>query len=261
MNIPGSIVIITGASSGIGATTARELAGQGATVVLAARRAEQLQALVAEIEGTGGRALAVPTNIARREEIDRLVQTTIETYGRIDVLINNAGISEGSSVITSADTDLERIVTVNLLAPARCIQAVVPQMRAQGGGVIINIGSVAGEIGTSGLYSATKFGLRGLSDSLRRELHQYNIAVVLIAPGYIRTPMTQGVKVPMPGPEAVARVVSAAIHRPRRKIIIPWYYRPLAYTAKLMPWLVDWITSRRLVQQTINLGSPTPQKK
>ncbi|HEX6288496.1 MAG TPA: SDR family NAD(P)-dependent oxidoreductase [Herpetosiphonaceae bacterium] len=249
MNIRDRIVLITGASSGIGAVTAHELARHGATVVLAARRADQLRALADEIERAGGRALAVPTDVARRDEIDRLVQTTIDTYGRVDVLINNAGIGDGTDVVASDDADLVKIVTINLLAPARCIQAVVPHMRRQGGGAIINIGSVAGEIGVSGLYSGTKFGLRGLNDSLARELRRYNIAVVLIAPGYIRTPLTEGINVPMPGPEVVARAIVAAIRRPRRKIFVPWYYAPLAYIAKLTPWLLDRIVARQAVPQ------------
>jgi NAD(P)-dependent dehydrogenase (short-subunit alcohol dehydrogenase family) len=244
MNIRGSIVIITGASSGIGAASARELARQGATLVLAARRADHLRTLADEIERLGGKALVVATDVTRADEIERLVQTTITTYGRIDVLVNNAG----------AEEELQQIVAVNLLAPARTIRAVVPHMR-QRGGVIVNIGSVAGEVGTTSIYSATKFGLRGMSDSLRRELRQHKIAVVLIEPGYVRTPMTADVKIPMPGPSIVAHAVAVAIQRPRRKIIVPWYYAPLAYLAKLAPWLADWILSRRPIQQMINRRS------
>jgi NAD(P)-dependent dehydrogenase (short-subunit alcohol dehydrogenase family) len=257
MDIQNSIVIITGASSGIGAATARELARRGATVVLAARRAEQLDALAAKIEQGGGRALAVPTDLAQREAIDRLAQTTIETYGRIDVLINNAGIGDGSAVLSSPDDEMQQLVTINLLAPTRCIQAVVPHMQRQGCGVIVNVGSVAGEIGVSGLYTATKFGLRGLNDALRRELRRYNIAVVLIAPGYIRTPMTEDVKIPMPGPEVVAQAIAAGIRRPRRKIFVPWYYALLTYLVKGLPWLADWIISRPAMQETANRRSQT----
>jgi short-subunit dehydrogenase len=105
--------------------------------------------------------------------------------------------------------------------------------------VIINIGSVAGELATSTLYSATKFGLRGFNDALRRELKQDNIDVVLIAPGFIRTNMTTEVKVPMPGPDVVAHAVAQAIRRPRRKIIVPWPYRILALLGKLLPGVAD----------------------
>jgi len=248
MEVRGSVVVITGASSGIGAATARELARKGAKVVLAARREAELRALHADITAAGGEALVVQTDVGRREDIDRLIATTLDTYGRVDVLINNAGISAGSSIATSSDAALQRIVDVNLLAPARCIQAVLPPMRRQEGGLIVNVGSVAGEVATYGLYAATKFGLRGLSDAMRRELRRDKIDVVLIVPGFIRTPMTMGVKVPMPGPEAVARHIAAAIRRPRRRIVVPWPYLPLAYIAKALPWLTDILLGSRAFQ-------------
>jgi NAD(P)-dependent dehydrogenase (short-subunit alcohol dehydrogenase family) len=248
MKLRGSVVILTGASSGIGAATARELARHGAKVVLAARRGDELRALQAAIADAGGEALAVPADVCQRSDIDRLVATAVEKYGRVDVLINNAGISAGSSIADSSDETLQRIVDVNLLAPARCIQSVLPHMRRQGQGLIVNVGSVAGEVATSGLYAATKFGLRGLSDAFRRELRRDGIGVVLIVPGFIRTPMTVGVKVPMPGPEAVARAIAGAIQRPRRRIVVPWPYLPLAYIAKALPWLVDILLGSRAFQ-------------
>ncbi|PLS80477.1 MAG: oxidoreductase, partial [Chloroflexi bacterium] len=133
MDISGKIIVITGASSGIGAATARELAAHGAVLVLAARRAEELALLQREIERGGGQALSVPTDVTRRPDIDRLVQTTLDTYGRIDVLVNNAGISPGQPIAELADAELQRVFDVNLLAPARLVSAVVPHMRRQGG--------------------------------------------------------------------------------------------------------------------------------
>jgi short-subunit dehydrogenase len=114
--------------------------------------------------------------------------------------------------------------------------------------VIINIGSVAGEVATSTLYSASKFGLRGFNDALRRELRHDNIDVVLISPGFIRTTMTSDVKVPMPGPDVVAQAVVSAIRRPRRKIIVPWPYRLLTVAAKV-PWLADLVLGGNAVQR------------
>lgn len=220
-------------------------------VVLAARRANELEQIKAEIEQAGGRALAVPTDISRRDEIDRLVKTTIDALGRIDILINNAGIGGNTALSSGDDVMIERVIAVNLAGPARLTQAALPYMRQQGQGVIVNIGSVAGELATSTLYSATKFGLRGLNDALRRELKQDNIDVVLIAPGFIRTDMTVELKrVPMPGPDIVARMVTEAIRRPRRKIVVPWPYRVLMLIGKLLPDLTDAVIGGKTFQST-----------
>jgi short-subunit dehydrogenase len=232
------VIVITGASSGIGEATARALAKRGACIVMAARRADQLYRLAGELQRQGGRVRAVPTDLRDRESIHRLIQTAIEEYGRVDVLINNAGVGGGSS-INDDDERMEEILITNVLAPARCVQVVLPQMRKQGRGLIINIGSVAGEIGTSGVYSASKFGIRGFNDALRREVRRDKIAVVLIEPGFIRTEMTDGVKLPMPGPEVMANAIVRAIERPRRKMIVPWYYGPIVVFANLFPGLVD----------------------
>ena len=238
MELRNSVIIVTGASSGIGAATARELARHDAIVVLAARRVDLLDSLAAEIGEHGGRVLAVPTDVSRRSDIDHLVQTVLDRYHRIDGLVNNAGVGGGSSIVDS-DDKLEHIVTVNLLGPARCTQAVLTAMRERNRGVIVNIGSVAGDIGVSGIYSASKFGLRGLNDAVRREVWQENIDVVLIQPGFIRTPMTKGVKMPMAEPEVIARAVVEAIQRPRRKMIVPWPYALLVFLAKVFPWFAD----------------------
>ena len=103
--------------------------------------------------------------------------------------------------------------------------------------------------GVSALYSGTQFGVRGLSDALRRELRRDHIAIVLVEPGFLRTAMTAGMRVPLPGPEAVARTVAGAIRRPRRTIIVPWYYAPPALMAKLLPGFVDWLVGSNLFQR------------
>lgn len=248
MDLQNKVVIITGASSGIGAATAQELARQGAVAVLAARRADELNQIKDQIERAGGRALVVPTDVSKRADIDHLVQTTVDTFGRVDALVNNAGIGGNTSITDSDDQLIERVVNINLVAPARCVQAVLPHMRQQGRGVIVNIGSVAGEVATSTLYSATKFGLRGFNDALRRELRDDNIDVVLIAPGFVHTAMTTEVPVPMPGPEIVARAVASAITQPRRRIIVPWPYRLVTLFGKL-PWLADLVLGGSIVQR------------
>lgn len=248
MRIQGSVVIVTGASSGIGAATARLLARRGATVVLAARRKGEIHAIAGEIEQAGGRALAVPTDVTSRIEIDRLVERTVDAYKRVDALVNNAGTG-GGGTIADSDEQMRQVLEVNLLAPGRLVQAALPHLRRQGGGIIVNIGSVAGEVGVSGMYSASKFGLRGLNDALRRELRADNIQVVLIEPGFIRTGMTAGLRLPIPGPAVVARAVAAAIERPRRTVVVPWYYMPPILLVKLFPGLADRIIGSKQAQR------------
>jgi NAD(P)-dependent dehydrogenase (short-subunit alcohol dehydrogenase family) len=262
MRIAGSVVIITGASSGIGAATAREVARRGAKVVLAARRADQLHGVAEEIHRRGGKALVVPTDVSQRAAIDRLVDTTIDSFGRVDVLVNNAATWEGVSVPDSPDGALQYQVAVNLLGPTRGIQAVLPYMRRQGGGLIINTGSVVGEIAgpRSGLYAATKLGLRGLSDALRRELEPESIAVVLVEPGHIRNSPSKTHWLPMPGPEVVARAVADAIERPRRRVVIPGFYRLLIFAADLLPWLADAVL-RRQARRYISRSLPEHRLK
>jgi NADP-dependent 3-hydroxy acid dehydrogenase YdfG len=235
VRLAGSAIIITGASGGIGSATARELVRRGARVVLAARHPDPLHALASELGVQN--ALACPTDVRDRSQIDRLVDATQRTFGRIDAVINAAGVSKGARVTSDPDAEMQEIVETNLLAIARTTQAALPALR-QARGVIVNIGSVAGEIGTLGLYSGTKFGVRGLSDSLRRELRSEHVAVVLIEPGFVRTPMTRDVKVPMPGPEVVATAIARALVRPRAKVIVPWPYIPLVYLSKA-PGLTD----------------------
>lgn len=207
-------------------------------MVLAARRADELESLAAEIERDGGRALAVGTDVARLDDIDRLVARALSLGGRLDALVNVAGVGQTHSVM-SDDERVEHMLAVNLLAPIRLMRAVIPTMRAQQHGSIVNIGSVAGEIGVSGVYSASKFGLRGMTDSVRRELAGSGIGVTLIEPGYIATPLTSGRSGRMPGPDVVALAVERALRRPRRRMIVPGRYRFAVYFAALFPGAVD----------------------
>jgi NAD(P)-dependent dehydrogenase (short-subunit alcohol dehydrogenase family) len=239
MNIAGSIVIITGASSGIGAATARELARRGATVVLAARRAEELNRMATDLTQAGHKAFAVPTDVGSRQSIDHLVAQTVEAYGRVDGVVNVAGIGGAGIIERASDDVLEQMVMINLLAPARLIQSALPYMKHDGSAAIVNIGSIAGEMGTSGMYSATKFGIRGLSDSLRRELWSKHIAVSLIEPGYIRTALTAQMKGSLPGPEIVAQAVVRVLERPRRVLVVPSSWRLMLFGVRSFPAIAD----------------------
>jgi short-subunit dehydrogenase len=232
------VAVVTGASSGIGRATARLLGAGGMTVVLAARRADELERLAGEIERDGGKAVAVSTDVSLLTDIERLVERAMAIDGVIDALVNVAGVGLGNSIMIRDDL-AQRLLAVNLLAPARLMKAVIPILRAQRHGSIVNIGSVAGEIATSGLYSATKFGLRGLTDSVRRELAGSGIGVTLIEPGYVATPLTAYRRQRMPGPEIVARAVVSALRRPRRKIVVPAYYRLAMLFGSLFPGILD----------------------
>ncbi|SNY49749.1 SDR family NAD(P)-dependent oxidoreductase [Paractinoplanes atraurantiacus] len=226
------VVIVTGASSGIGRATAQRLARNGTTVVLAARRADKLQALAEE---TGG--LAVPTDVRDPAAITALVERAREITGRVDGLVNNAGIGGAASVL-SDDEVVVGMVEVNLIAPIRLMRAVVPLMREQRAGAIVNIGSVAGEVGISGAYSATKFALRGMTDSVRRELAGTGIGVTLVEPGYIAGPANQN-RPGLPGPEIVAAAIESALKRPRRRVIVPGKYRAAVAAANVFPFVAD----------------------
>jgi NAD(P)-dependent dehydrogenase (short-subunit alcohol dehydrogenase family) len=231
------VVIVTGASSGIGRATAARLGRDGADVVLAARRADELEYLAAEITAAGGTAHVAPTDVRDPAALAALVERARGITGRIDALVNNAGVG-GSASVLAADDVTEAMVEVNLLAPIRLTRLVVPIMREQGGGAIVNIGSVSGEIGLQGVYSATKFGLRGFTDSARRELAGTGIGVTLIEPGYIATPLTRN-RPGLPGPEIVAEAVRRAIRRPRRRVTVPAKYRVAVVLSRTFPAVTD----------------------
>lgn len=234
-----AVVVITGASSGIGEAAAIHLAGEGHRLVLAARRADKLEALAAELSHKT-EVLAVPANVANPPDVDNLVRAAIERFGAIDVWINNAGVGGSSFGWTEESVEnAQHAIAVNLTAPILAARAVLPHMRKAGRGHIINVASVAGHIGTNGIYSATKFGLRGHSEALRRELLPYGIRVSVISPGFIRTQMTAHRQMRMPGPEIVAKAISAVIRRPRREVIVPGWYRLLIGFNRIFPWLAD----------------------
>ena len=245
------VAIVAGASGGIGSATVRALLRAGWSLVLAAPQDELLDALAREVAPYGERVLVVPTDITRRAEVDALVARALVRFRRIDVLVNVAGIGSSPSFADSTDEEIERVLAVNLLGPARTIHAVLPVMKAQRSGSIVNVGSVAGEAAVLGIYSASKFGLRGLNDSLRRELRSDGIGVTLIEPGFVRTPMNAAMN-GLPGPEIVADAILAAIARPRRKHIVPGNYRFPVLLFKAFPQLADRVFGDARIQRRLN---------
>jgi short-subunit dehydrogenase len=244
--LAGQIALITGASGGIGSATARELARQGASIVLAARRADLLDSLATELGSTDVEALAVPTDLTDAAQIETLVERALERFGKIDILVNNAGIGTPRSLAKTAPDAIRRELEINLVAAILLTRAVLPGMLERKRGAIISIASVAGHVAVEPLYSATKFGIRGFSYALRRQLRGSGINVSVVSPGFIRTPMTRGNKLPMPGPEVVARRIAKLVRKPKREMIVPGIYRVAVWFERYLPWLVDLgVRSRR----------------
>ena len=192
-DLSGSAAIVTGASSGMGEATARMLADEGASVALAARREERLEALRDEIEADGGSALVVPTDVTDRDQVQALADATQDAFGRVDILINNAGIMPLSLMENLHEEEWEQMVDVNIKGVLHAIGAVLPSMMHQESGHIVNISSVAGRrtFPGSAVYSGTKFFVRALSETMRNELTpKHNIRVTSIEPGAVDTELT-----------------------------------------------------------------------
>lgn len=235
----GQVVIVTGASSGIGAATAHELARRGAKVVLAARRVEELAGIERALKEAGGEALAIPTDMTDPAQVQRLVEQAEKTYGRIDVLVNNAGIGGGGPLARTAPQEIVQTLDVNLVGAILAARAVLPGMTARRHGAIVSVASVAGLIAIAPVYSATKFGLRGFSLALRRELRGSGVSVSLVSPGFIRTPLNANMRRRLPGPEIVVRAIIRQILHPRRERIVPRRYRIAVWFERLLPGVVD----------------------
>lgn len=253
------VVLITGASSGFGEDAARLFAQEGCNVALAARRIERLQALADEIQKKGGAAIAVPVDISKREEIEVMVQTTLDVFERIDILFNNAGFGEVDWFEKlEPERDIETLIQVNLIGTMLVTRAVLPHMLARREGHIINMSSVAGLIAPPLLstYSASKYGMRAFTDSLRREVAPFGIKVSGIYPGPAATEFGQKLKrtasretikrlrYPHLSSEYVARRVVEVAKHPRRSLVIPWWFRLITGFDTLFPVLVDWILYR-----------------
>lgn len=233
------VVIVTGASSGIGAATAREFARQGAQVVLAARRTDALQALVSEITNDGGQAIAIPTDVTDTAQVMHLVERTREAYGRIDVLVNNAGVNWEKQLVETSIDEIARLLQVNLLGMMILTRAVLPEMQQRHRGAIISVGSVASHVALEPLYAATKFGVRGFSLALRRQLVGSGISVSLVTPGNIRTQMTRALQERMPEPDIIASTIVQLVVSPRREVIVPLKYHGIVWLDRLFPGVAD----------------------
>ena len=255
MNNPtnGKVVIITGASSGIGAAVARRLARDGMHLTLAARRLDRLEQVATDVVALGGEALIVQTDVRNNDELQRMVQATLDKWGRIDVLLNNAGMGHGKILLRSKPERIRDEIHINLIAIIECTQVILPVMLRQKFGHIINVASIAGLIATPGntVYSASKFGVNGFSDALRRELHGSGIHVSAFCPGYTPTEISPELKAIADGQPGAPRVlglmpvtyvadqIARLIRHPRRRVIIPSSWKFLVLVAFLFPGIAD----------------------
>lgn len=258
MDIKGKVVIVTGASSGIGEATAREFGREGARVVLAARRVDRLEGLAREINsmGVGAETLVVQADLSRLEDIQALVRKTLDRFGRIDVLVNNAGFGRLDWLENlDPQKDIEAQFDVNVLGVVQTTRQALPVMIRQRAGHIINMCSLAGLVATPTytIYAACKHAVHGFSEALRREVKPWGIEVSMIYPGGVATEFAhkagirRKTKATTPkflllSAEDVGRAVVQLVRRPRAMWIIPPLWSLTVLLNKLFPSFVDYTT-------------------
>lgn len=242
-NVKGKVIVITGASSGLGEAAARHLAERGASVVLGARRQERIEALAKELTAAGHKALAVSVDVTDKTQAKQLMDTAVETFGRIDVLVNNAGVMPLSRIDSLKIDEWDQMIDVNIKGVLYGIAAALPHMQKQKSGHIINTASVAGHLifPASSVYSATKFAVRALTEGLRQEVKPYNIRTTILSPGAVKTELLDHISEPdvqsanqdyvgqvgIP-PESFARMVAFAISEPDDVDVNEIIFRPTA---------------------------------
>ena len=253
MDLSGRVAVVTGASMGIGEAVARIFADQGAGVVFLSRDAGRAEA-ARQRAGHSERTIALACDVRHREEIDRVVGLTLHHFARIDIWVNNAGHGLRASVANAAMTDVRNLFETNFFGAVEAIEAVVPVMKQQGSGTIINISSVAGYLPLpySAFYSATKFALNAIGKAARIELANSHINVLTVCPGYVRTNFSSNVvrggdaqdirpaSVHGISAERVARAVLRAYRKQKRAVVVPWSMHPVIMLYQLFPGLVEW---------------------
>src|SRR4030081_2938870 len=258
MDKAGKVVVVTGASMGIGEAIAKVFADEGARVVLLSRDATRAEAARQRI-GHMERTLAMACDVRQREEIDRAIALTLHNFGRVDVWVNNAGVGIRDTVADAEPSAIRELFETNFFGAVACMQAVVPSMRDSGGGAIINISSVAGHLPVPfmSIYCASKFAMNAIGKGARLELKRDHINVLTVCPGYVRTDFgkhvvadgkfnvrpqsVQGVTA-----ERVARAAYRGYRKGKREVVAPWTMIPAIKLYQLFPGVVEWVMARAM---------------
>ncbi len=261
-NLKDRVALITGAGSGIGYQTALSFAREGAKVAVADRREERVRELAERIAESGGEALAIAADVSKRDDVRRMVQATTERFGRIDILLNNAGYALGASIEDTTERDFRELWETNVMGVLMGMQETLPVMRRQGSGHIISVASAAGKIAYPGIgaYSATKHAIVALTDALRAEVADDGIYVSVVYPIGTRTEFIESARLvngatvgphgPTQSPEHVAKRIVACAKRPTLEVLP---YRPLRLGIilnSIVPALLAFIARRTHRQQT-----------
>ena len=280
MKLNGKVAVVTGASRGIGKAIAAALAAEGCRLVLAARSTDRLQEIADGLSLQHGvEVLTVPTNIGDERQSRGLIEATASHFGTVDILVNNAGMGIYGAVDELHLEDLRQVFEVNFFGPLAALQEAVPVMRRNGGGTIVNVGSIVGKFPQplGGGYTATKFALQGASGAARAELKRDNIDVVLVCPGLTDTEFSQHSRISVPGaehrqgerhslgrgvdPERVGRRTVTAIKRREREVYVTLFDRALVWFATLFPGLLQWglVYATRYRRKRFEEGSSSKQ--
>ena len=242
------VAIVTGASSGIGRATALALAEQGAWVALASRNEEALSALAEELKRQSRQVIVIPTDVTQRDQVEALVREVIAQWGRVDILISNAGEYIRAPITDLDPADLQRSLDVNFFGGVYCVKAVLPHMLAQKSGQIVFVTSMDGKIGLppDAPYVSAKFALTGFCEVLRQEVRDSGISVTNVLPGRVDTVMIEDLKFawisPKISPESVATAILTGIRKRKPIVIVPPQAKLLYYINVFAPTLSDWLS-------------------
>lgn len=255
----GKVALITGASAGIGAALARELARDGADLVLAARREDRLHDLAREIEGSGRHAIVVSCDVTRDGDLERAVAAGVERFGRLDIAIANAGFGVAGPVEQLKLEDFRRQMETNVFGVLRTLYASLPELRKTRGQFVV-VGSVAGHVPTpaTSAYCMSKFAVRGFTESIHDELAASGISVTLVSPGFVDSDIRRvdnhghvHEEAPDPVPawlrmptDRAARAIVRGIRRRRREVVVTGHGKALVFVYRHAPWLLDFLIAR-----------------